>query len=88
MRSQIPHPIVCQRLAALHAGAAARAALLVARLAALVWRVVAAFRTGTTGRARYFVVVVDTIPAILAARAGQRTVRDLPMCFLPPAGEP
>ena len=45
MRSQIRHRVVCQRLAALHAGAAARAALLVARLAALVWRAVAAFRT-------------------------------------------
>jgi len=28
--------------------------------------------------------VVNTIPAILAAPAGLRTSRDLPICFFPP----
>jgi 4-hydroxy-tetrahydrodipicolinate reductase len=33
-------------------------------------------------------VVVNTIPAILDAPSGLRTVRDLPICFLPPASKP
>jgi len=33
-------------------------------------------------------VVVNSIPAILAAPAGLRTSRDLPICFFPPAARP
>jgi hypothetical protein len=33
-------------------------------------------------------VVVNTIPAILDAAAGLRTVRDLPVFFLSPAAKP
>jgi hypothetical protein len=43
---------------------------------------------GTHGDVATAAVVVNTIPAILAAPAGLRTVRDLPMCFLPPAAKP
>ncbi len=43
---------------------------------------------GTHGDIATAAVVVNTIPAILDAPAGLRTVRDLPMCFLPPAAKP
>ena len=39
---------------------------------------------GTHGDIATASVVVNCIPAILAAPAGLRTSRDLPMCFLPP----
>lgn len=41
---------------------------------------------GTHGDVATAAVVVNAIPAILAANAGLRTSRDLPLCFLP-AGE-
>jgi 4-hydroxy-tetrahydrodipicolinate reductase len=43
---------------------------------------------GTHGDIATAAVVVNTIPAILDAPSGLRTVRDLPMCFLPPASKP
>jgi 4-hydroxy-tetrahydrodipicolinate reductase len=43
---------------------------------------------GTHGDIATAAVVVNTIPAILDAPAGLRTVHDLPMCFLPPASKP
>jgi hypothetical protein len=43
---------------------------------------------GTHGDIATAAVVVNTIPAILDASSGLRTVRDLPMCFLPPAAKP
>jgi 4-hydroxy-tetrahydrodipicolinate reductase len=43
---------------------------------------------GTHGDLATAAVVVNTIPAILEAPAGLRTVRDLPMCFLPPDRKP
>ena len=39
---------------------------------------------GTHGDIATASVVVNCIPEILAAPAGLRTSRDLPMCFLPP----
>jgi len=43
---------------------------------------------GTHGDIATAAVVVNTIPAILDAPSGLRTVRDLPMCFLPPGARP
>jgi 2,4-diaminopentanoate dehydrogenase len=43
---------------------------------------------GTHGDAATAAVVVNTIPAILDASAGLRTMRDLPICFLPPTAKP
>jgi 4-hydroxy-tetrahydrodipicolinate reductase len=43
---------------------------------------------GTHGDVATASVVVNCIPAILAAPAGLRTSRDLPMCFLPPTAKP
>jgi hypothetical protein len=43
---------------------------------------------GTHGDIATAAVVVNTIPAILDAPSGLRTVRDLPMCFLPPGAKP
>ena len=43
---------------------------------------------GTHGDIATAAVVVNTIPAILDAPSGLRTVRDLPMCFLSPAAKP
>jgi hypothetical protein len=43
---------------------------------------------GTHGDVATASVVVNCIPAILAAPAGLRTSRDLPMCFLPPGANP
>lgn len=43
---------------------------------------------GTHGDIATVAVVVNTIPAILDASAGLRTVRDLPICFLPPGAKP
>jgi 4-hydroxy-tetrahydrodipicolinate reductase len=43
---------------------------------------------GTHGDIATASVVVNTIPAILDAPAGLRTVRDLPMCFFPPNAKP
>ncbi len=39
---------------------------------------------GTHGDIATAALVVNSIPAILAAPAGLRTSRDLPMCFFPP----
>ncbi|HEY1865485.1 MAG TPA: hypothetical protein VGG55_00345 [Candidatus Acidoferrales bacterium] len=43
---------------------------------------------GTHGDLATIAIVVNTIPAILAAPAGLRTSSDLPMCFFPPAAKP
>ena len=43
---------------------------------------------GTHGDIATAAVVVNTIPAILDAPSGLRTVRDLPVCFLSPAAKP
>jgi hypothetical protein len=43
---------------------------------------------GTHGDIATAAVVVNTIPAILDAPSGLRTVRDLPICFLPPGAKP
>jgi len=43
---------------------------------------------GTHGDIATAAIVINTIPAILDAPSGLRTVRDLPMCFLPPAAKP
>ena len=43
---------------------------------------------GTHGDIATAAIVVNTIPAILDAPSGLRTVRDLPMCFLPPGARP
>jgi 4-hydroxy-tetrahydrodipicolinate reductase len=43
---------------------------------------------GTHGDVATAAVVINTIPAILDAPSGLRTVRDLPICFLPPAAKP
>lgn len=43
---------------------------------------------GTHGDIATAAVVVNAIPAILAAPAGLRTSRDLPLCFFPPGQEP
>jgi hypothetical protein len=43
---------------------------------------------GTHGDTATAAVVVNTIPAILDAPAGLRTMRDLPVCFLPPTAKP
>jgi 4-hydroxy-tetrahydrodipicolinate reductase len=43
---------------------------------------------GTHGDVATASVVVNCIPAILAAPAGLRTSRDLPMCFFPPNAKP
>lgn len=43
---------------------------------------------GTHGDSATAAVVVNTIPAILDAPAGLRTMRDLPVCFLPPTAKP
>jgi 4-hydroxy-tetrahydrodipicolinate reductase len=43
---------------------------------------------GTHGDLATAAVVVNTIPSILAAPAGLRTSRDLPMSFFPPVGQP
>jgi len=43
---------------------------------------------GTHGDIATAAVVVNCIPAILAAPAGLRTSRDLPLCFFPPAAKP
>ena len=43
---------------------------------------------GTHGDIATASIVVNTIPAILDAPAGLRTVRDLPVCFLPPGAKP
>lgn len=43
---------------------------------------------GTHGDVATAAVVVNCIPAILAAPAGLRTSRDLPMCFFPPTAKP
>lgn len=43
---------------------------------------------GTHGDLATAAVVVNTIPSILAAQAGLRTSRDLPMSYFPPAARP
>jgi len=43
---------------------------------------------GTQGDIATAAVVINTIPEILDAPSGLRTVRDLPMCFLSPAAKP
>jgi 4-hydroxy-tetrahydrodipicolinate reductase len=43
---------------------------------------------GTHGDIATASVVVNTIPAILDAPAGLRTMRDLPVCFVPPGAKP
>jgi 2,4-diaminopentanoate dehydrogenase len=43
---------------------------------------------GTHGDVATAAVVVNSIPAILAAPAGLRTSRDLPLCFFPPNAAP
>lgn len=43
---------------------------------------------GTHGDIATAAVVVNSIPAILAAPAGLRTSRDLPLCFFPPGEKP
>jgi 4-hydroxy-tetrahydrodipicolinate reductase len=43
---------------------------------------------GTHGDIATAAIVVNTIPAILDAPAGLRTVRDLPVCFLAPTAKP
>ena len=43
---------------------------------------------GTHGDLATIAIVVNSIPAILAAPAGLRTSADLPMCFFPPAAKP
>ena len=43
---------------------------------------------GTHGDVATAAVVVNCIPAILAAPAGLRTARELPMCFFPPGALP
>jgi hypothetical protein len=43
---------------------------------------------GTHGDIATAALVVNAIPAILAAPAGLKTSRDLPLCFFPPAAEP
>jgi 4-hydroxy-tetrahydrodipicolinate reductase len=43
---------------------------------------------GTHGDVATASVVVNSIPAILDARAGLRTSRDLPICFFPPTAMP
>lgn len=43
---------------------------------------------GTHGDIATAALVVNTIPAILAAPAGLKTSRDLPLCFFPPAAQP
>ena len=43
---------------------------------------------GTHGDIATIAIVVNSIPAILAAPAGLRTSNDLPMCFFSPAAKP
>jgi 2,4-diaminopentanoate dehydrogenase len=43
---------------------------------------------GTHGDIATAALVVNTIPEILAAPAGLRTSRDLPLCFFPPTAKP
>jgi 2,4-diaminopentanoate dehydrogenase len=43
---------------------------------------------GTHGDIATAALVVNAIPAILAAPAGLKTSRDLPLCFFPPAANP
>jgi len=43
---------------------------------------------GTHGDLATIAIVVNAIPAILAAPAGLRTSNDLPLCFFPPAAKP
>jgi 2,4-diaminopentanoate dehydrogenase len=43
---------------------------------------------GTHGDIATAALVVNSIPAILAAPAGLRTSRDLPLCFFPPTAKP
>jgi 2,4-diaminopentanoate dehydrogenase len=43
---------------------------------------------GTHGDIATAALVVNTIPAILAAPAGLKTSRDLPLCFFPPTAQP
>jgi hypothetical protein len=43
---------------------------------------------GTHGDLATIAIVVNSIPAILAAPAGLRTSNDLPMCFFPPTARP
>ena len=43
---------------------------------------------GTHGDIATAALVVNTIPDILAAPAGLRTSRDLPLCFFPPTAKP
>ncbi len=43
---------------------------------------------GTHGDTATAAVVVNVIPAILDSAAGLRTMRDLPICFLPPTAKP
>ena len=43
---------------------------------------------GTHGDIATAALVVNAIPAILAAPAGLKTSRDLPLCFFPPAAKP
>jgi 2,4-diaminopentanoate dehydrogenase len=43
---------------------------------------------GTHGDVATAAVVVNSIPAILAANAGLRTSRDLPLTFFPPNAKP
>ena len=41
---------------------------------------------GTHGDLSTAALVVNSIPSILAAPAGLKTSRDLPLCFFPPGG--
>lgn len=43
---------------------------------------------GTPGDAATASIIVNSIPALLAAPAGLRTARDLPFCFFPPLAPP
>ena len=43
---------------------------------------------GTHGDTATAALVVNTIPAILAAPAGLKTMRDLPLCYFPPTAKP
>jgi 4-hydroxy-tetrahydrodipicolinate reductase len=43
---------------------------------------------GTHGDIATAALVVNAIPAILAAPAGLKTSRDLPLCFFPPSAKP
>jgi|SRR5579875_407698 4-hydroxy-tetrahydrodipicolinate reductase len=43
---------------------------------------------GTPGDSATASIIVNSIPALLAAPAGLRTARDLPFCFFPPLAQP